>query len=261
MRMLGVFVIIYFSICIIYYFVQELLIFHPKELPQDYEFSFINEPEEIFLENGNALIHGLYFPADQSKGLILYFHGNTGALDGWGYLGNKFNTLGYSIYIMDYRGYGKSRGRLSESNLYSDAQLVYDHFVSRCVDERVIIMGRSLGSAIAVQLATVNSFDKLILESPFHSLTGMIEMFFNYLPHDLLLQYKFESINKIDDIPEPILVFHGTNDAVVPIESARMLASEIQSMNSKFVEIEGGEHNNLSDFDIYNEEILKFLDN
>lgn len=260
LRMAGVFVIIYVAICLIYYFIQELLIFHPKKLPQDFEFSYGNKAEEIFLENGSATIHGLYFPVENSKGLILYFHGNSGALDGWGYLGNKFNSIEYSVFVSDYRGYGKSTGRLSEKNLYSDAQVIYDYFTGRCEDERIIIMGRSLGSAIAIELALQNSYEKLILESPFHSLTGMIKMFFNYLPHDLLLQYKFDSQSKIDKIPEPILIFHGTNDEVVPIESARKLESRIQSKYHKFVEIEGGGHNNLSNFDVYNEELIKFLD-
>jgi len=258
LRLILVFGAVYLAICLIYYFVQELLIFFPEKLPQNYKFEY--DAEEVTIENGEAKINGLFFsPEDSSKGVIIYFHGNAGSLKGWGYWGARFKKLGFSTLIIDYRGYGKSTGRLSEKNLYDDALKVFQYAKQRFPDEKIIIMGRSIGTGIAVDLAQKVDFNKLILESPFHNLPGMISMHFKYLPHSYIIKYKFASENKISSIEEPILIMHGTKDDIVPIKSGEILSEAARKENLTFVKIEGGGHNNLSEFPEYETTLDSFL--
>jgi len=258
LRLLLVFAGIYVTVCLLYYFFQEAILFFPEKLPEDYSFDY--DAEEITIKNNDALINGLIFsPQDTSKGVIIYFHGNAGNLKGWGYWGHRLRKFGYTIVITDYRGYGKSRGRLSESNLNEDAQKIYDYVRQRYPGQQIIIMGRSLGSGVATDLATKVNFDKLILESPFHNFPGLAKMHFRYLPHQLILQYKFDNAGKASKIDKPVLILQGTDDTIVPLKSAEILVDSFNSSQLTFIKIKGGGHNNLSDFPEYSVELEKFL--
>ena len=93
------------------YFFQEKLLFHPVVLDQKHKFSFSNEFEEVYIPvEDDVKLHGILFKAKNSKGLVLYLHGNGGCVDGWGHSAELYNEAGYDIFMLDYRGYGKSNG-------------------------------------------------------------------------------------------------------------------------------------------------------
>ena len=104
------------------------MIFHPSALPQDYKFSFEGSYQEVKIPTfDDKKLHGLLFKADSSKGLVFYLHGNAGALDTWGDIANVYTSLNYDIFILDYRGFGKSEGSIySEAQFYNDVQAAYD---------------------------------------------------------------------------------------------------------------------------------------
>ena len=146
------------------YFFQEKFIFFPEVLEKDYQFRFAptEKWEEFWLENGDAKLHGLLFQSPKPKGIIVYFHGNAGSLREWGTLSERFTGRGYELLIMDFRGYGKSRGKLSEKALLEDAQVSYDYAKARFAEDSIVIYGRSLGSGIAVHLAATNKPQRLL---------------------------------------------------------------------------------------------------
>lgn len=234
------------------HFLQEKLIFLPTKLPQEFEYSFTENFEEIYLTAPDgAQLNAIHFKTVESKGLILYFHGNAGNLARWGEIASFFVEKDYDVIVMDYRTYGKSTGSLSEQNLYSDAQLFYDYAKKQYPEDEISVYGRSLGTAMATYLAANNKPKQLILETPFYNLTEMAKERFPILPVKALLSYSFNSNEHIQKVTAPITVFHGTDDTVVPYDSGRRLFDAIPHMNKTFITIDGGEHNDLVDYDAY----------
>ncbi len=243
------------------YFLQEKLIFLPTTLPTDYSYSFDKDFSEFFLDAPDgARLNALQFHVKSPKGLILYFHGNAGDLSRWGKIVEPFSDLGYEVLIMDYRSYGKSKGRLSENALHGDAQLFYDYAREKFGEDQIVVLGRSLGASIATKVASNNNPRKLILETPFYSLLDVAQERFPFLPVRLLLKYKFRSSNYIQNVSSPLRIFHGTADNVVPYESGTKLFDAAPIADKKFYTIENGGHNDLATFESYQKAIQKELE-
>src|ERR1700712_5680976 len=125
---IKIILVFYILLCILLYFIQERLIFFPQKLTSSYKFQFDENFEELFFTSeDNVSLHGILFKADSSKGLIFYLHGNAGSMQSWGQIAKTYTDLHYDLFMLDYRGYGKSEGRISsEKQFYNDAQFVYD---------------------------------------------------------------------------------------------------------------------------------------
>jgi alpha-beta hydrolase superfamily lysophospholipase len=243
---------IYGLLCGAIYFFQESLIFLPTELSQDHVFDLNYPFEEITLntEDG-AKLNGLHFQKDNSKGLILYFHGNAGNLQRWGELTEFFVAKGYNVIVMDYRGYGKSTGIKTMKLLYKDAHLWYDFAKEQYSEDEIIVYGRSLGTGIATYIASKNDPEKVILETPFYSLTEIAKNRFPILPVEALLHYPFPSYRYVNDISCPITIYHGDDDEVIDISYGKKLFDSINNDEKEFILIPGGGHNNLVLFKEY----------
>ena len=127
LRSLLILVVFYLVICILLYIFQERLIFFPEKLNKDYRFSFNQPFEEVLISTKDKTnLHGLLFTSTNSKGLVFYLHGNAGSLASWGYVAKRFTSLGYDVFLLDYRGFGKSDGTIkSQRQLFEDAQTAY----------------------------------------------------------------------------------------------------------------------------------------
>ena len=234
--------------------------FLPTTLEQDYEYNFNHEFEELFLKTEeNARINALHFKAEKPKGVLLYFHGNAGDLSRWGVIAEDFVDLGYDVLIMDYRHYGKSVGELNENAFYLDAQFCYDYLLEHYNETDITVYGRSLGTGIATFVASKNSPKQLILETPYYSILDVAAHRFPIFPVKYLMKYHFPSNEFIQDVKCPITIFHGTDDGVVPFSSAEKLAEVAPKGQTEFVVVEGCGHNNLCDFDAYNQKIADLL--
>ena len=112
-RTTSLVVIVYISICMSLFFLQEKFIFFPEKLHKDFKFLFDQQFDEVNIRTkDNKLLHGLLFKANSSKGLIFYLHGNAGSLNSWGILAKRYTELNYDVFMLDYRGYGKSEGSI-----------------------------------------------------------------------------------------------------------------------------------------------------
>ncbi|WP_425389793.1 alpha/beta hydrolase [Ekhidna sp.] len=250
---------IYVLIGLAIYLLQESLIFLPESLPDDYEYSFEKDFEEHNLRmKDGAIINALFFKLQNSKGLIVYFHGNAGNLDRWGEVAEPFVDLGYEVLITDYRGYGKSTGIRSEKKMLNDAQEIYAFAKKLEREERMVIFGRSLGTAFASYLSSKNNPNKLILETPFFSLTDVAKKLFPIYPTKLLLNYRFENFKYLENSNAPISIFHGNEDEIVPYESGQKLYETVEEQATLFT-IDGGHHNDLAAFDSYWEHMKSVL--
>lgn len=242
------------------YLFQEKFIFQPDSLPKDYVYQFEQDFDELFIETEDgARLNALHFKQEHPRGIILYFHGNAGDLSRWGTITSYFLQYNYEVLVMDYRTYGKSTGKLSEKALYKDAQLFYNKAKEFFPENKIVVYGRSLGSAMASYVASKNNPRKLILETPFYSLRKLVAQKTPYLPVGKLLKYDFPTANFADDVKCPVTILHGTQDSVVPIEWARKLYEVIPEGQRYFVKIEGGKHNDLVNFPGYQLAIYKEL--
>lgn len=252
---------LYLMVTSVLYFFQEKLLFLPTTLEQDYQYQFSYPFEELFLKTEkDVVINAIHFKIENPKGVILFFHGNAGDLSRWGILAEYFVEKQYDVLIMDYRTYGKSKGKLSEEALYYDAQYCYDYLKDRYNENEITIYGRSLGSGIATNIASKNNPKQLILETPYYSILDVAKSRFPVFPVKQLLKYKMLSYQFIKETSCPILMFHGTEDQVVPYESAEKLYEASPKPQTTFITIEGGRHGNLSDFDIYHKYMHQILE-
>lgn len=260
-RIFGLGIILYLFMSLSFYKFQDKIIFQGKSLPKEYVFTFDQKFEEysIKTEDGESLDALLFKSATPSKGLILYFHGNADNLQRWGEYAIDFTQLGYDILLTDYRGYGKSTGTPDESNLYKDALTILAWSQTNIPSSRLIIYGRSLGSAVASNLAMAVTPDLLILETPFDELKATIYTPMQPLLHFFPLHYRFSNQTFLGQVQCKKVIIHGTRDWVVPLSSALRLKALLKK-GDRFVIIEGGGHKNLRDFELFHKTLADVLD-
>jgi len=175
---------LYILVCGLMFTLQEKLIFFPQKLQKNHAFGFAQPFEEVtILTQDEKNLHGLLFKADKSKGLIFYLHGNAGSLDGWGEVAETYTRLKYDIFLLDYRGYGKSEGRIeSEARLFQDVQLAYNEMLKRYNENSIVVLGYSIGTGPATKLAGTNNPKLLILQAPYYSLTDVVKRTIPFIP-------------------------------------------------------------------------------
>lgn len=260
-KRLGISIFLVFAIfTTMLYILQEKLIFLPTTLPADFTYRFDQPFREVFLEAADgARINALHFRVENPRGVVVYFHGNAGDLSRWGEIVSIFPKLGYDAFVMDYRTYGKSTGKLSEEALLSDGQMAYDYVAKQYPEKDILIYGRSLGSGIATYLASRNKPGQLLLEAPFYSLIHEAKNRFPIIPVQWLMNYSLPSYQYIQEANCPITIIHGTSDNVIPFASGNDLFQVIPGNNKELVVIPGGGHNDLAHFEIYQQALRKTL--
>lgn len=259
LKVLKVLLIIYIVICGLLYFTQENLIFFPEKLDRDYQFEFNQTFEEIeFQVEDNISLNGVLFKSDSSKGLIYYLHGNAGSIRTWGRIAKTYTDLNYDLLMLDYRGYGKSEGSISSENqIYRDLQTVYDSIKTKYAEDKIIILGYSIGTGPATKLASCNDPRLLILQAPYYNLVDMMTHHYRIIP-TFILKYKFETNQYIQDCSMTIVIFHGDQDEVIYYESSIKLQELIKEMDT-LITLKGQGHNGMSyndDYQIALKEIL-----
>lgn len=251
--------LIYIIILMIAYFNQERLIFFPTKLSSDYEFRFPKQAEEIYITTKDSIkLNALLFKADSSKGLIFYLHGNAGALDSWGWLAQTYTTLNYDVFILDYRGYGKSEGKIhSQQQFFDDVQLAYDLMKSRYPENKITVLGYSIGSGSAAMIAAKNNPKQLILQAPYYNLTDLTKKLYPYAP-TFILKYKFETNKFLPQVKAPVVLFHGDQDEVIYYGSSEKLATLLKP-GDEFITLKGVGHNGMTEDAQYLKELRRVL--
>lgn len=223
-------------------------IFYPSRkilaTPADIGLSF----EDVYLKTQDGItIHGWFVPSTGAKATLIFLHGNAGNIGDRLEKIQIFQGLGLNVFIIDYRGYGKSEGRPTEAGIYKDALAAYDHLLSRRdVDpKRVIAYGASLGGTAAVDLATKRRLYALIVDSSFTNAVDMAKRIYPFIP-SFLVGIKMDNIGKIKTITIPKLFIHSKDDEIVPLELGRRLF-EAAAPPKEFLEITGGHNEGYSE--------------
>jgi len=255
----AVLAILYVIVCILAYQFQEKIVFFPQKLDRNHTFRFRNPYQEMFIVMTDGVkLHGLLFNAKQSKGLIFYLHGNAGSLQSWGEVAPVYLNSGFDVFMLDYRGYGKSEGHIDgEDQLVKDVQKVYDELAARYNESSVIVLGYSLGSGLAAKIAAANAPRKLILQAPYYNLTDIMRHATPFLP-TFLLRYKMNTNEALPACKMPLVIFHGDHDEVIPYTQALKLQLLFKPGDT-LITLRGMGHNGMTDDDTYKKAIAAIL--
>ena len=239
-----VLVLSYLVILLFVYLRQDRMLYFPArdlwQVPSDRGIAY----EDLSLTTRDGLrISAWYLPAPHERGVLLFCHGNAGNMADRMDSLMIFHDLDLSVLIFDYRGYGKSGGKPSESGTYRDAEAAWDYLmrVKQIPPHRIVIFGRSLGGAVAAELAREKNPAALIIESTFLSVPDLGARLYPWLPVRLLSKFRYATVDKIGSISCPKLVIHSPDDEIIPFDQGRTLY-EKSSPPKEFLMIRGG-HN------------------
>ncbi|GAB2807587.1 alpha/beta hydrolase [Ferruginibacter profundus] len=259
LTLLKILAALYIALCILLYFFQEKLIFFPVKLDPQYRFGF-NQPfkELNITTKDNKKLNGLLFTTDSSKGLIFYLHGNAGALNSWGDVAKTYTGLKYDVFMLDYRGYGKSEGSINgQEQIFKDVQTAYDSIKQLYKENKIIVLGYSIGTGPAAKLASANDPRLLILQAPYYSLTDMMQHRYPGIPA-FILKYKFETDQYIAGCKMPVVIFHGDADEVIYYGASLKLKTKFKQQDT-LITLAGQGHNGITENPDYVTQLQKIL--
>ena len=251
-------VLIYLGLCLWFYTSQEKALFNSAKLPIDHRFQFDSAFEERFITmTDNTKLHGVMFKATEPKGLILWLPGGKGMIDSIGVNAHYYTDLGYDLFIVNFRGFGKSEGKISgEAQFNQDMQTLYDQFKQEYGEEKIIVFGYSLGTGPAAALAARNHPHMLILKAPYYSMTELTQKAMPYLPIGILQKYRFCTYQYLKDVQCPVAIVHGDSDRKIPVSVSYRLKGHLKPTD-KLIIIKGQGHNGF----VNNPEYLSELKN
>ena len=247
-RITIVFTLVYCSVGIALYHLQEKLLFHPKALPKDFQFKFDIPFKEVNIpmtetENLNLI---QFFPKDSiRKGVVIYFHGNSDNVTRYAKHATNFTKHGFEVWMPDYPTYGKTTGKLTEENFYRQAKEVYKLAHTKFSADSIIVYGKSLGSGVASHIAANYECKRLILETPFYSIPTLFSHYAPIYPVKRISHFDFPVGENLKEVKAPVTIFHGTDDDVIPYDNVAKLKKDLKA-GDEFVTIENGTHDNLA---------------
>jgi uncharacterized protein len=180
-------------------------------------------------------------PPQPGKALVLYLHGNGGSLWNRRWRAQALTASGRGLLMISYRGYSGSTGTPTEAGLHTDARTAYDWLTRSYEPARVVAYGESLGTGVAVRLASAQPLGGLILDAPYTSTADVASLTYWYVPVSWLMLDQFRSLDTIPKVTAPILILHGTDDRIIPFALGERLYAAAPEPK-RFVRIEGGNH-------------------
>ena len=244
----------YFLILLLMMFLEESLVFFPTRFPEgNWQPERLDFEDIEFYASDGTKLHGWYVPHDQPRAHVLFCHGNAGNLSDRAYLlGTLRDGLDVAVFIFDYRGYGRSDGRPNEEGVIQDAHAACEAFAQRAgiQPSEIVLMGRSLGGAVAVELAAVHGARGLILESTFTSLPDVAAHHYPWLPVRWLMRTRLNALSRVADYHGPLLQSHGDADEIIPYQLGRRLYDAAVGPK-QFITIANGHHNDPQSADYY----------
>lgn len=242
---------VYLSAVVAVYVMQRDLMFAPsveRVLPHDVG---MNDIEEVTLTtSADEKLYSWYAHAKPEEPTLLFFHGNSRGVSHRLEKFQQFMELGYGVFMLGYPGYGGSEGSPSEEAFIDAAHLSFNYLRDSGIGASdIVIYGESLGTSVAVQLASKEESKAVVLEAPMSSIREIAQMQYPYLPVGMLLKDPFLTIEYIADVDMPLLVIHGSEDEAIPISSGQKLF-ELANEPKIFHTVEGAGHNNLSDYQL-----------
>ncbi len=242
MALLLIVGMLYLGLCAVLFAAQRSLIYPaPRTEPANLR----GQPGFGVVPLANGLdVDRFYLPAPPGAPTVVHFHGNGEQLLGQRELGQALGDAGLGFLAVEYPGYGASPGSPSEAGLYASAEAALQFLRDQGVKpEDIVLSGRSLGSGVAVEMARRGYGARMVLVSPYTSMVAMGQRTLPFLPAALLMRDRFQSLDKARDIPIPVLIIHGEEDEVVPVDMGRALGQRFP--HARVVTVPGAHHNDV----------------
>lgn len=260
-RFIKVIVLLYSLIGIAFYYLQDNILFHPEPLNKDYIYNFNVPYKEINIPyTAQSTMNIIQFQqtSNSCKGVVLYFHGNRKNIGWYAKYAPYFTKSGYEIWMIDYPGFGKSTGNLTEQGLYDWALALYKLARTRFTPDSIIIYGKSLGTGIATQLASVRDCRQLLLETPYYDFKSIVDEWMPLYPLNRMMHFKIPTWQYLQKVDAPVIIFQGTDDGIIRYNNARGLEPFLKK-HSEFITIQGGSHNDLYNFPLFTQKLDSLL--
>ena len=253
--------VVYLVVLLLLLLLENMLLYPAPKFPEgDWDAAYLPHEDVQFTSPDGTKLHGWLVEHPQPRAVLLYLHGNGDCV---GYLGPYLQQLRdnhqLTIFAFDYRGYGKSEGSPNEQGILEDSHAAQMWLAERLKIKPtdIVLMGRSLGGGVAVDLAANNGARGLILQSTFTSLPDAAACLYPWAPVRLLMKNRYDSLSKISRYDGPVLMSHGTTDDLIPHRLGRQLYDAIPG-NKQFIDLPGG-HNDEETPEYY-EALEGFLD-
>jgi len=261
-RVVCLVLICYLVIVLMLMILERSLIYFPTVYPGgDWQPLALGFEDAWFEAADGTRLHGWYLPQDDPRAVVLFCHGNAGNLSHRsGMLRALHELVGVSVLIFDYRGYGRSEGKPSEAGILEDGRAARAWLAQRAAvaPDEIVLMGRSLGGAVAIDMAADQQARGLVLESTFTSIPDIAAYHYPWLPVRLLVRTQLNSLAKIPAYHGPLLQSHGDADTIIPYHLGQRLF-EAANQPKRFVILPGADHNDPQPREYY-EELIRFLD-
>lgn len=240
---------LYGAMLVVLFLRQDSLVYYPdlpgreyEASPKDYRLPY----EDVALTTSDGVRLAAWFvPAEHSRGTLLYAHGNAGNISHRLDSIRLFHDLGLSVFIFDYRGYGRSSGKPDEAGTYRDAEAAWQHLAAQrgIKPEHIVVFGESLGGAVAAHVAAQHRPSALILASAFTSAPDLAADLYPLLPVRWVTRYRYDTRRHLQDVHAPVLIAHSREDEIIPFHHGQMLYDAAHEPK-RFMELRGG-HNDL----------------
>lgn len=236
------------------WFRQEKLLFAPTVLAADYRLVTAPDIHELVIDVPGAKLSALHLKLPNPKGVVFFLHGNGGSLDSWFVNPEFYRRANFDLFMVDYRGYGKSTGKIeSEAALRADVRTVWATVAPQYAGRKVVVYGRSLGSGLAAGLSAEmgsaqRAPDLTVLVSPYTSMAALAGDHYRWVPQ-ALLRYPMRTDQLLGQVRSPLLLIHGTQDSLIAPRHSTALKTLVPHATLSL--IQGAAHNDLQDFDSY----------
>jgi pimeloyl-ACP methyl ester carboxylesterase len=254
--------VLYAAVLAFLWWRQEGLMFFPAPLPASYPLASAPDVHEHTVEVPGARLSVLQLKLPDPKGVVFFLHGNAGNLAGWFTNVEFYREANFDLVMPDYRGFGKSTGAISGAQqLRADMRAVWEAFAPQYRGKQVVVYGRSLGTALAADLAEQMSKEGrapalTVLVSPYASLRELMADFYPWVP-GALLRYPLDTASHLRGIAGPVLLVHGEADTLIALRHSQRLQQVLPA--ARLLVVPGAGHNDLHDFPLYRRELRQAL--
>ena len=258
---LAVCLALYAAALVCLWFGQEKLLFAPDVLPASRQLALAPDVHEVSIEVPGARLSALHLRLPDPKGVVFFLHGNGGSLENWFVNPEYYRRANFDLFMIDYRGYGKSTGRIeSEAQLRADVSAAWATVAPLYAKRKLVVYGRSLGSSLAAGLAAdisaIRAPDLTVLVSPYTSMADLAAEYYRWVPQ-FVLRYPMRTDALIGRVKGPVLLIHGQNDPLIAPRHSDALKALAPA--AAVIRIPGAAHNDLQDFPAYLDAFAKAL--
>lgn len=243
------------------WFRQEKILFQPQTLPAGHRFAFGADVHERTIDVPGATLSALHLKLAQPRGLVFFLHGNAGSLDSWFVNTDFYRQAGWDLFMLDYRGYGKSTGRIDgEAQLHADVAAAWSRLAAEYRGLPTIIYGRSLGTGLAAALAAREKPALTVLVSPYFGMARLLAEHYPIVP-GAVLRYRLDTAAVIPRIESPLLLIHGERDALIDVaHSEALLERAAPAARARLLRVPDAGHNDIHQFPLYKQRLREAMD-